>query len=182
MKRLVGTTLATVVVAGGLVGATSAPAFAGCAPERGTKYTIYNKSTVYKGTNLASTWMDFRSAESVTVSYEDNNTASWNASGTAGIEAEAGVIFAKASTSFSVTIGKEWSKSKSWNYSMTAKKPKGKKQVRMRYFHEAKKFSVHKQTWVINGNCKTLYTTKWRKTIVGPAKRSSNDVWRLEYK
>ncbi|WP_200306880.1 hypothetical protein [Streptomyces adelaidensis] len=183
MKRLVSSTLTSVIVAGGLVGVTGSPAFAACAPDPVKKYAISKKSTVYRGTNLHSTWMDMRGASEVSVSYNKSSTATASVSGTAGIEAEAGVIFTKASTSFSVTVGGEWSSSKSWNYEMKAKKVKGKNQVRMRLFHEAKRFRVGKSITTNKPNCKGT-TTKhsWNKTITAPTKRSSNDFWRLEYR
>lgn len=183
MKRLVSSALTSVIMAGGLVGVTGSPASAACAPDPVRKYAISKKSTVYRGTNLKSTWMDMRSASEVTVSYNKSSTATASVSGTAGIEAEAGVIFTKASTSFSVTVGGEWSSSKSWNYEMKAKKVKGKNQVRMRLYHEAKKFRVGKSITTTKPSCKGK-TTKhvWTKTIVAPTKRSSNDFWRLEYR
>ncbi|RPF36020.1 hypothetical protein [Streptomyces sp. TLI_185] len=179
MRKIVSSVIASAVVAGGMVGVAAAPASASCAPSPGTGYEIYDKHTVYPGTNLASTWV-FDNTDP-TVSYNQSKTGTWTASGTAGVEAEAGVIFAKASTSFSVTVGKSWSHSDSWNYSLHAKDKAGKTQVRMRLFHEAKKFKVRKYTYYYDGHCKFHSTTKWRKQFTAPVKRNNN-VWGLEYK
>ncbi|BBC33206.1 hypothetical protein SGFS_045000 [Streptomyces graminofaciens] len=179
MRKIAGSAIASVIVAGGLVGLSGTPAFAGCAPDRGTGYTIFAKSTVYKATNLKSDWVFDKTKP--TISYNENKTSTVSASGTAGVEAEAGVIFAKASTSFSVTVGGEWSKGSSWNYELPAENKPGKTKVRMVMYHEAKKFKTRKYTWTLGGNCKTTKKTKWTKTFVAPVKRNNN-VWGLEYK
>jgi hypothetical protein len=179
VRKIVSSVIASAVVAGGMVGIAAAPASAGCAPSPGTGYTVYDKHTVYPGTNLFSTWV-FDNADP-TVSYNHTSTGTLSASGTAGVEAEEGVIFAKASESFSVTVGYSWSHSDSWNYSLHAKNKAGKTKVRMRLFHEAKKFKIRKYTYYYDGHCKFHSTTKWRKQFTAPVKKNSN-VWGLEYK
>jgi hypothetical protein len=179
LKKTVGSALAAVIVAGGLVGVSGSPAIAGCPPDHGTSYQIYNKSTVYKGTNLASTWTYIKDTQSI--AYSSTKTGTLTASGTATVGADAGVIFAKASTSFSVTVGKSWAKSDSWTYTLKPQKKKGKTKVRMRLYHEAKKFTVRKYTWQDTPKCTTKETTKYRKTITAPVKRNNN-IWKLEYK
>ncbi|MFJ9355861.1 hypothetical protein [Streptomyces mirabilis] len=181
MNRLVGTGLASAMLVSGLV-ATAAPASAapmGC-PDAGDKgYAISDKSTLYKATNLHSEW--FKDVDKPTIGYTSSKTGTLTAEGTAGVEAETGAIFAKASVSFSVTVGKSWSKSSSWNYSATAVNKAGKTKVRLTMFHEAKKFKAKK--WIIvnasNGTCKTQW--KWTKWFTAPVKKDSQ-VWGLEYK
>jgi len=180
MNRILSTGLASAMLVGGLV-ATASPASAaaqGCTEAGQKGYKISDKSTVYKGTNLRSDW--FLDKDKPTLGYESNKTGTVSASGTAGVEAEAGAIFAKASTSFSVTVGKEWSKSQTWSYSATAVNKAGKTKVRLIMTHEAKKFKARK--WVIvnsNGACKTSW--KWTKWFTAPVKKNNN-VWKLEYK
>jgi hypothetical protein len=181
MNRILSTGLASAMLVGGLV-ATASPATAAAqaCPDEGMKgYKISNKSTVYKATNLKSDW--FLDRDKPTIGYSSNKTGTVSASGTAGVTAEAGAIFAKASTSFSVTVGKSWSKSQTWSYSATAVNKSGKSKVRLIMTHEAKKFKARK--WVIingpNGACKTDW--KWTKWFTAPVKKNNN-VWKLEYK
>ncbi|MFC9755890.1 hypothetical protein [Streptomyces sp. NPDC056921] len=120
----------------------------------------------------------------MTISYAKNKTGSWTATGTATVGAEAGVIFAKASTSFSVAIGKTWSKSDTWTYSakVEKKKKKGKTRGRLMMYHEAKGFSVTKSHLEPKpgGGCKKV--TNWKKPDnVAPVKKSSN-LWGIQYK
>lgn len=174
MNRILSTGLASAMLVGGLV-ATASPASASC-PEVGEKYyKITNKSTVRKSTNLHSEWMYDNLGG--TLKYNQSTTAEVNASGTAGVEAEAGAIFAKASASFSVTVGGSWSKSSSWEYEIPAKNKAGKTKVRMTMFHEAKKFKVTKT--VIKAPCRVVKV--WSKWITAPVKKDSN-VWGLEWK
>jgi hypothetical protein len=179
VRKFASSVIAATVVAGGLVSVAAVPASAACAPSPGTGYDIYDKHTVYPGTNLASTWV-FDNSDP-TVSYNQSSTGSLTASGTAGVTAETSAIFAKASVSFSVTVGKTWSHTDSWNYALHAKDKPGKVKVRMRLFHEAKKFKVRKYTYYYDGHCTFHSTTKWRKQFTAPVKRNNN-VWGLEYK
>lgn len=180
MNRILSTGLASAMLVGGLV-ATASPASAAplACPDAGMKgYKISDKSTVYKATNLKSDW--FLDRDKPTLGYESNRTGTVSASGTAGVEAEAGAIFAKASASFSVTVGKEWSKSQTWQYSATAENKPGKTKVRLIMTHESKKFKARK--WVIvngpGGACKTSW--QWSKWFTAPVKKNNN-VWKLEY-
>ncbi|MEU1517023.1 hypothetical protein ABZ490_33580 [Streptomyces sp. NPDC005811] len=179
MLRISSALVTTAVVAGGIVTGVAAPASAACAPSPGTGYHITNKSTVSRPTNLHSEWMYDNLGGTLT--YNHTRTATVSASGTAGVEAEAGVIFAKASTSFSVTVGKSWSKSNSWSYSIPAKNKAGKTKVRMTMFHESKKFKATKYSYYYDGHCKYHETTKWSKWFVAPVKADAN-VWGLEWK
>ena len=54
------------------------------------------------------------------------------------------MIFAKASTSFSLAVGKTWTKSDTWTYAATVKRKPGKTKGRLMMFHEAKSFTAHK--------------------------------------
>ncbi|MGW2704448.1 hypothetical protein [Streptomyces sp. NPDC001340] len=179
MRKLVSSAIASALLAGGVVSVAAAPASAACAPSPGTGYHITNKSTVSKPTNLHSDWMYDNLHGNLT--YDSTTTATVSASGTAGVEAEAGAIFAKASTSFSVTVGKSWSKSRSWTYSIPAKDKPGKTKVRMTMFHESKKFKATKYSYYYDGHCKYHENVKWSKWIVAPVKKDSN-VWGLEWK
>ncbi|GHE32759.1 hypothetical protein [Streptomyces capitiformicae] len=181
MNRIIGTGIASALLIGGTV-ASAAPASAaaqGCADVGMKGYKISNVSTLYKGTNIYSDWVDDTIKHSI--SYTKTKTGTVHASGTVGVEAEVGAIFAKAKTSASITVGKQWSKTQSWNYTFWPKNKAGKTKVRAILTHESKKFKVRK--WVIvassGGACKTSW--KWTKWITAPVKKDSN-VWRLQYK
>ncbi|WP_030929394.1 hypothetical protein [Streptomyces sp. NRRL S-646] len=179
MNRTIASGLTSALLVGGLAVGTSSASAApmGCTDAGHKGYTISDKSTVYPGTNLFSDWVPDTNSS---VSYEHSATGTLTASGTAGVEAEAGAIFAKASTSFSVTVGKSWSHSQSWTYTLHPTDKAGKKWVRMRLFHEAKKFKAQK--WIVvnqGGACKTQ--TVWTKWFTAPVTKNSN-YWNLEYK
>ncbi|MFB7331926.1 hypothetical protein ACFC00_09765 [Streptomyces adustus] len=133
-----------------------------------------------KPTNLHSDWMFDNLRGKLT--YNKTKTAETNASGTAGVEAEAGVIFAKASTSFSVTLGKSWSKSSSWSYELPASNKAGKTQVRMTMFHQSKKFLATKYTYDYDSQCQYHEHKVWAKWFTAPVKKNDVNVWGLEWK
>jgi hypothetical protein len=178
VRKIASTLITTAVVAGGIVGGVASPASAACPPDRGTGYRITDKSTVSKPTNLHSEWMYDNLGGNLT--YNHTATATVSASGTAGVTAEAGAIFASASVSFSVTVGKTWSKSNSWTYSIPAKNKAGKTKVRMTMFHESKKFKATKFTYYYDGHCKYHESKKWSKWFTAPVKKDAN-VWGLEW-
>lgn len=178
MRRVMSTVLSTALLSAGVVAVSAAPASAGAACESSPIYTIGNKKTVWRATQVHSDW----AKPGVTISYAKNKTGSWTATGTATVGAEAGVIFAKASTSFSVSVGKTWSKSDTWTYAATVKKKSGKSRGRLMMYHEAKGFSVTKYRMVpkSTGGCKKEKI--WKKSNnVAPVKKSSN-LWGIQYK
>ncbi|MCX4789121.1 MULTISPECIES: hypothetical protein [unclassified Streptomyces] len=178
MKRAIATLASTALLGAGLVGATAAPASAGAMCDGPAFYSIGDKKTVWVNTNIHSDW----GKPGVTLGYTKNRTGTWTATGTATVGAEAGVIFAKASTSFSVSLGKSWSKSDTWSYSATVQKKKGKTMGRLMMQHEAKGFSVTKYRWVpkSGGTCKKEKV--WKKSNnVAPVKKNSN-LWGIQYR
>ncbi|MFC8626733.1 hypothetical protein [Streptomyces anulatus] len=176
MKRLVSTTISAALIGAGLVAGAAAPASA--APNCGdtTQYSIGNKKTVWRTTQVHSDW----AKPGVTISYAKNKTGSVTATGTATLGAEAGVVFSKASASFSVSVGKTWSKSDTWTYSAKVKKKAGKSRGRLMMYHQAKGFSVTKWRWVPSAtSCKKK--VYWKKSnIVAPVKKNSN-LWGIQY-
>ncbi|MFF3409037.1 hypothetical protein ACFYW8_23080 [Streptomyces sp. NPDC002742] len=180
MLRIASALVSTAVVATGIVAVTAGTASAACPPPSpGKSYRITNKSTVSKSTNLHSDWVYDNLGGNLT--YNHSKTATTSASGTWGVEAEAGVIFAKASKSFSVTVGKSWSKSSSWSYSIPARNKAGKTKVRMTMFHESKKFLATKYTYSFDARCRYHEKKVWAKWFTAPVKKDSN-VWGLEWK
>jgi hypothetical protein len=105
-----------------------------------TPHTIYKIKNVRKSalpTNVRSAWAD----SGFTINYEEEKTATVEASVSATVEAEAGVVFAKASTSLGVTVGGSWSKASKWGYQ--AKVPAGK-EGRIVMYRESRVFLVTK--------------------------------------
>ncbi|WP_149185151.1 hypothetical protein [Streptomyces sp. TRM49041] len=176
MRRAFSVALTTAVLSGGIVVGTAAPASARCI-DTGTYYSIINKKTVWKPTNVHSDW----AKPGVTISYAKNKTGTWSATGTATVGADAGVVFAKASTSFSVAVGKSWSQSDTWTYAATVQKKKGKTRGRLMMYHESKSFTAHKYRVVTGagGACKTK--TVYKANITAPVKKNSN-LWGIQYK
>ncbi|MEU7019572.1 hypothetical protein ABZ990_02785 [Streptomyces sp. NPDC046203] len=139
-------------------------------------YTIGDKKTVWKPTNIHSDW----AKPGVRISYSKNKTGTWTATGTATVGAEAGVIFGKVSSSFSVSVGKSWSKSDTWTYAATVAKKPGKTKGRLMMYHEAKGFSVTRYHWApTSSGCKKV--KDWKKSgNIAPVKRSNN-LWGVQY-
>ncbi|MFE7359256.1 hypothetical protein ACFU8Q_40855 [Streptomyces sp. NPDC057543] len=178
MKRAIATLVSTAMLGAGVVGATASPASAGEICDAPPVYTIGDKKTVWVNTNIHSDW----GKPGVTLGYTKNRTGTWTATGTATVGAEAGVIFAKASSSFSVSLGKSWSKSDTWSYSATVQKKKGKTMGRLMMQHEAKGFSVTKYRFAAKagGHCQKVKV--WKKSNnVAPVKKNSN-LWGIQYR
>ncbi len=157
----------------------ASPASARCAPPGDeTIYTFKNKSFTYHPTNIHSDWAIFRRGGSIT--YSKTKTMQVSASMTATVSAEAGVIFAKASTSLGLTVGGSHSWSQSWSY--TANVPADRKhKYRLHAYHYTANFSVMKKRF--NGapsvcNYQNAWKS-WQRVKHAPAKASKN-VWRLD--
>lgn len=175
MRRALSMALATVVVSGGTIVATSAPAYAAC-DNTGTHIAIINKKTVWKHTNVHSDW----ARPGITITYAKTKEGTLKAEGTATVGAEAGVIFSKASASFSATLGKSWSRSERWTYSGTVQRKQGTTKGRLIMSHEGRKFTAHKYR-VSNGpggTCKVK--TIYKKPGTYPVKKNSN-MWGIQY-
>ena len=157
----------------------ASPASARCAPPGDDViYKFTNKSFTYYPTNIHSDWAIFRNGGSIT--YSKTKTMEVNGSMTATVEAEAGVIFAKASASLGVTIGGSKSWTQQWSY--TANVPKDTEhKYRLHAYHYTANFSVMKK--VFNGApsvCDYQNAWKsWQRVTHAPAKASRN-VWRLD--
>ncbi|MET7648121.1 hypothetical protein ABZS83_31745 [Streptomyces sp. NPDC005426] len=178
MKRVISTVVSAALLGAGVVAGAAAPASAGAACDSSPIYSIGDKKTVWRATQVHSDW----ARPGVTITYAKNKTGSWTATGTATVGTEAGAIFAKASASFSVSVGKTWSKSDTWTYSAKVEKKKGKTRGRLMMYHEAKGFSVTKYRMVpkSTGGCKK--SKVWKKSNnVAPVRKSSN-LWGIQYK
>lgn len=156
-----------------------APASARCIPADGqeTIYKFRNKSLTYYPTNLASDWAVF--PHGGTISYSQSKTGTLSASATATISAEAGVIFAKASTSLGVTVGKQWSKTQQWTYSVNVPADSAHR-YRLHMYHYAANFEVLKYGWSYSTcNWSVPRWSSWQTARHVPAAANRN-VWRLD--
>ncbi|MCK8679816.1 hypothetical protein [Streptomyces lichenis] len=175
MRRALNVVLATALASGGAIIATASPAQAACA-DRGTYIAIINKKTVWKPTNVHSDW----ARPGVTITYAKSKEGTWKAEGTATVGAEAGVIFTKASASFSATIGKSWTKSDRWSYAATVQRKAGKSKGRLMMYHEARSFTAHKYRVYTGAGGACKLTTVYKKPGTYPVKKNSN-LWGLQY-
>ena len=182
MRRVLGMFLAAPLLLVTLVATASVPfapaASARCAPPDGNeviwKITKVRKS--YKSTGVSSNWVHPK-YDKFHINYSESDTSTTSATVTATISAEAGVIFAKASTSLSVAVGKQWSKTKTWSY--TADVPKDPDhQYRLVQKQETRKFLATKYAWSF-ATCK--YSNKVKSGRVEMPRLSEKSlVWRLE--
>lgn len=131
-------------------------------------YEFPNRKVSKILTNLRSDWAE----GGTTINYTKNTTAQVNASTTATVGAEGGVIFAQASASLGVTVGASWSKSDSWSYTKTV--PNGK-EGRLVMYRESREFTVVKKSLRTPCNYVTVYSAPTN----APTKTGSN-IWRMQ--
>ena len=158
---------------------TASPASARCAPPGSEViYTFKNKSFTYYPTNIHSDWAIFRKGGSIT--YSKTKTMQVSASVTATVSAEAGVIFAKASTSLGVTVGGSKSWTESWSYSANVPADT-KHKYRLHAYHYTANFSVMKKRFNEAPSVCNYQNawSNWQRVTHAPAKASKN-VWRLD--
>lgn len=153
-----------------------APLSANAAPDcqnlPATKWKFTNVSKSYKPTKLYSNWVHPKHG-SMTVTFSQQATSQWTGTVSASLTAEAGVVFAKASTTIGASIAKTWSKSKTWSYSVTVKKDT-KHEYRLRQRQETRKFTATKYS-LYRGDCS--YKKVKSGTGEMPRKLESSLVW-----
>jgi hypothetical protein len=149
------------------VGLPVTPAHAIC-PEARTIYEISKPTKASLLTNLRGDWAE----AGFTATYNKTTTGSVNASMTATVSAEAGVVFAKASTSLGVTVGGSWSKADSWSYSKQV--PQGK-EGRIVMYRESRSFTVTKKS--LRAPCN--YVAVYSERVNAPLTKGAN-IWRMQ--
>jgi hypothetical protein len=179
MKKKVATILAMLASTLVVPVLAAAPASARCAPPgNDVIYVFKDKSFTYYPTNVHSDWAVFRKGGTIT--YSQTKTMQVSASVTATVSAEAGVVFAKASTSLGVTVGGSKSWTQQWSYSANVPADT-KHKYRLHAYHYTANFSVMKKHF--NGApsvCGYVNSwSKWQRVTHAPAKASRN-VWRLD--
>lgn len=137
-----------------------------------TKWKFTNVSKSYKPTKLYSNWVHPKHG-SMTITFSRAATSQWTGTVSASLTAEAGVVFAKASTTVGASVAKSWSKTKTWTYAATVKKDP-KHEYRLRQRQETRKFTATK--YVLDRT-----TCKYKKKKSGqaemPRKLESSLVW-----
>ena len=183
MQRLRGKVMVLILaLLGAVITPVIAAAPASARPICDTPYATYSitgKSFTYYPTNVYSAWASFRKGG--TINYSSAKTLSVSASVTATVSAEAGVIFAKASTSLGITVGGSYSHSKTWSY--TANVPATTKyKYRLHAYRYAANFTVTKK--VLNqSNCRYTIARGYPAKVYHAPPKSSADkyiVWRLD--
>jgi hypothetical protein len=161
-----------------LVAATPASAHPIC----DTPYAVYSisgKSFTYYPTNVYSAWASFRKGG--TINYSSSKTLTVSASVTATVSAEAGIVFAKASTSLGITVGGSYSHSKTWSYTANVPATTTYK-YRLHAYRYAANFTVTKK--VLNqSNCTYTVAHGYPAKVYHAPPKSSADkyiVWRLD--
>ncbi len=132
-------------------------------------YKITNVSKSSKMTNLQSDYLRGPG----TINYTATKTGSVTATASASVTAEAGVVFAKASATAGVSLGKTWSKAGSWSY--TKPVPAGKT-ARLVMMHETRRFTVTK----LQADASCRYSTVYSSSVNAPVIQNLN-VWTLDY-
>jgi hypothetical protein len=136
-------------------------AFASC-PEVGqVSYSISNGAQSWLPTNLVSDYLKGPG----TISYSKSATSTVSASVAGTTSAEAGIIFAKASVSLTVTVGGSYSKADTWSYSKPV--PSGQTK-RLRQYKEGRSFTVKKTEIVAPCGVKTLWTRNFNAPVKSP--------------
>jgi hypothetical protein len=160
---MLGSGLATVAPASAATDSVTA-----CAKEPPI-YTFSNKVVSLRPTNLYSPYQT-----GGTISYNKTVTATASYSATATVSAEAGVVFAKASTSLGVTVGASYASSGAFTSTLFV--PAGQRR-RMRLFQAGRAFKVTKQMFN-QQTCK--YYVKYSGAAASAPKVVREDEWRLE--
>jgi hypothetical protein len=150
-----------------------------CAPPDGAEviYKFRNKSFTYYPTNLKSSWTLFPYGGQIT--YQETTTKHVEASVTATVEAEAGIIFAKASASVGVTVGGGFQWSKSWSYTTNVPADRDHK-YRLHNYHYTVNFGVMKKRWVPGATCEYRNAwSSWQRVTHAPVK-AERSIWRVD--
>lgn len=151
-----------------------------CRPPEGApnpRWTISGKQRVWASTSAASDFVYW--PHGGTLTYDETRTAATSATASATVTAEAGVVFAKASTALGVAVGRTWTRSASWRY--TANVPADRyHKYRLHLYHESYSFRVSKYYWS-TGTCSYSISDHGYPTQVYRAPTAGNsNLWLLD--
>jgi hypothetical protein len=173
MRRIITVVLALVAVAIGCTATATTSYAVGCQPPDGLwkNYNITSATVSKLQTNLVSDYI----VGPATISYAKTVGAQTSASTSATVSAEAGVIFAKASTTLGVTVQQTWTRGQTWTYSKSV--PAGRK-ARLVMYHQSRHFYVSKDQWY-QTTCS--YHPVYRNLPANAPVRADINIWDLQY-
>ena len=163
--------------------AAAGPASAAVCTDWTTGYAIKDKVRVLEATSLHGDWLHPNAGKSLTMQYTETGSYTNNASVTTTVTAEAGLIFSKVSASVGVTVGRSWSQSKAWSYSLTVEYNPAY-WYRLHLYHVAWTFKVMKfNSRVCNGQVQRQNVwASWQPVYHAPVKSSNGNVWQVDKK
>ncbi|MGN6753640.1 MAG: hypothetical protein ACTHJJ_13935 [Intrasporangium sp.] len=146
---------------------TAGPAHAACTEAGNTYHSISGASSVWKATNLSSSYITGPGSVSIT------KGRSWtvSASMTASVSAEAGVVFAKASSSLGITVGASYSGTQSFTYTLNVDRGQT---MRMQQYKSARQFTVHKYRVVAPCTTQTIY----KSSVTAPVASNADQYFK----
>ncbi len=165
-RTIAAGTVAALTCSGVAAIMAAAPAAAICDAPR-TTYSFTSVSGVWKATNLSSSYITGPGS----VSLAKGRTWGVSASMTATVSAEAGIVFAKASTSLGITVGASYSGTQSFTYTLNV--ASGKTQ-RMQQYKSARKFTVTKKT--LQYPCS--YVTTYSSSVTAPVASNADQYFK----
>ena len=182
MVKLVGMVVGVVapVLAGSLVIATPALASAAVCTSWDDGYSFKSVVSGRSPTSLFSAWV-YPTHGSITITYQQTASYENTVSTTATVTTEAGFIFASASASIGVTVGRSWGESKSWSYSATVAQS-ATYEYRLHLYHQSYNFQVMKySSRVCNGvTQKQNQWSSWQTVSHAPVTGAAADVWVID--
>jgi len=146
------------------------PAYAACDDAEKNRFTVTNGKKDVVPTNFATAFYP----PGTTISETKSTRVEANASFSASVSAEAGVIFAKANTTLGVTVGGSWSKEGTWGAQIPV--PPGNREARVVIYRESRKFTVKKES--LRPGCR--YVTVYTRTVNAPVKNGAI-YYRLQF-
>lgn len=172
MKRIMASAAAVTLLSGGLAVVAAGPASAYCTEVGNVYYSFGSPTTVWKATSLKSSYITGPG----TITFTKGRTWTVSASMTATVSAEAGVVFAKASTSLGVTVGASYAGTLGWAYALNVG---AGKTMAMQQYKSARKFLVTKKTIVAPCDVKVVYSSTPTAPVASNA--DSNFKYALVY-
>ncbi len=153
---------------GGVATIAQAPAANAICADAGTVfYSFTSVSGVWKTTSLSSSYITGPGSISLT----KGRTWEVNASMTATVSAEAGIVFAKASTSLGITVGASYSGTLQFTYTLDVA---AGKTMRMQQYKSARKFTVTKKH--LNSLCQTI--TDYSSSVTAPVASTADQYFK----
>ncbi|HWU32146.1 MAG TPA: hypothetical protein VN108_04685 [Marmoricola sp.] len=174
MKRFSVSLLMLMSVMVPLGAVAASPASASCRPpdgDYGPLYVVRDPQEQLTPTNVYSTWTWPRYNTTFTVTYDQTKTEETNASLSASVELDEGVIFAQAKETFGVSVGRSWSHTEGWHYTATFPAD-GRYDYRAHLYHVTWTFHVMRYNFDV-AHCRWVPAwSRWQTVSHAPVKSS----------